>query len=97
MFEGMEDVVDVGVLSLEFFVDLVRIINDKLFEGKVECCVLQYSWENVYFMKMVGFMVVYLLFQKGLGMLCLVLYVYEFVVFGEKEYVVVYVYFEDLF
>lgn len=96
MFEGMEDAVDAGALSLEFFADLVRTINDKLFEGKAERRVPQYSWENVYLMKMAGLMVAHSLLQKGPGMPCLAPYVYEFVVSGEKEHAAAYVHFEDL-
>ena len=33
MFEGMENAVDAGALSLEFFADLMRTINNNLFEG----------------------------------------------------------------
>ena len=42
---------------LEFFAVLVRTIDDKLFEGKADRRVPQYSWENVYLMKMAGVMV----------------------------------------
>lgn len=62
MFEGLEDVVDVGVLRLEFFGDLLRSINNILFEGKLDYRVLLYSWENIYLMKMVGIMVLYFIF-----------------------------------
>lgn len=62
MFEGLEDVVDVGVLRLEFFGDLLRNINNILFEEKLDYRVLLYSWENIYLMKMVGIMVLYFIF-----------------------------------
>lgn len=62
MFEGLEDVVDVGVLRLEFFGDLLRSINNILFEGKLDYRVLLYNWENIYLMKMVEIMVLYFIF-----------------------------------
>ena len=48
MFEGMEDAVDAGALSQEFFADLLRTINNNLFEGNANCRVPQYSWENAW-------------------------------------------------
>ena len=71
MFEGMEDAVDAGALSQEFFADLLRTINNNLFEGNANCRVPQYSWENVYLIKMAGVMVAYSLLQNGPGMPCL--------------------------
>lgn len=65
MFEGMEDAVDAGALSLKFFADLVRFINNKLFEGKLDRLVPQYSWKNVYLIKIAGVMVVDSLLQKA--------------------------------
>ena len=56
MFEGMENAIDAGALSLEFFADLMRTINNNLFEGNAGCRVPQYSWENVYLIKMAGVM-----------------------------------------
>ena len=41
MFEGMEDAVDAGALSQEFFADLQRTINNNLFEGNANCRVPQ--------------------------------------------------------
>lgn len=96
IFEGMEDAVDAGALSLEFFADLVRIIDYKLFEGKPDRRVPQYSWEHVYLIKLAGVMVAHSLLQKGPGMPCLAPYVYEYLVSGEKEHAAAYVNYEDL-
>ena len=96
MFEGMEDAVDAGALSLEFFADLVRTTDYKLFEGKPDRRVPQYSWEHVYLIQMAGVMVAHSLLQKGPGMPCLAPYVYEYLVSGEKEHAAAYVNYEDL-
>lgn len=48
MFEGLEDAIDAGALRLEFFGDLLRSVNNTLFEGKPDHRVPLYSWENVY-------------------------------------------------
>lgn len=95
MFEGMEDAVDAGALSQEFFADLLRTINNNLFEGNANCRVPQYSWENVYLIKMAGVMVADSLLQNGPGMPCLARYVFEFLVCGEKERAAAYVNFDD--
>ena len=86
MFEGMENAVDAGALSLEFFADLMRTINNNLFEGNADCRVPQYSWENIYLIKMAGVMVAHSLLQNGPSMPCLAQYVYQFLVSGEKEH-----------
>lgn len=96
MFEGMENAVDAGALSLEFFADLMRTINNNLFEGNADCRVPQYSWENVYLIKMAGVMVAHSLLQNGPSMPCLAQYVYQFLVSGEKEHAAAYVEFDDL-
>lgn len=83
-------------LSLEFFADLVRTIDYKLFEGKPDRRVPQYSWEHVYLIKMAGVMVAHSLLQKGPGMPCLAPYVYEYLVSGEKEHAAAYGNYEDL-
>ena len=97
MLEGLEDAVDAGALRLEFFGDLLRSINNTLFEGKPpDHRVPLYSWENIYLMKMAGIMVSHSILQNGPGMPCLAPYVYEFIIWGDKEHTVAYVTFEDL-
>lgn len=96
MFEGLEDAVDAGALRLEFFGDLLRSINNTLFEGKPDHRVPLYSWENIYLMKMAGIMVSHSILQNGPGMPCLAPYVYEFIIWGDKEHAAAYVTFEDL-
>ena len=95
MFEGFEDAVDAGALWLELG-DLLRAIDKNLFEGKQDRRVPVYSWENVYLIKMAGIMVAHSLLQNGPGMPCLAPYVYDFLVYGEKERAAAYVNFEDL-
>lgn len=82
MFEGLEDAVDAGALRLEFFGDLLRSINNTLFEGKPDHRVPLYSWENIYLMKMAGIMVSHSILQNGPGMPSLAPYVYEFIIWG---------------
>lgn len=96
MFEGLEDAMDAGALRLEFFGDLLRSINNTLFVGKPDHRVPLYSWENIYLMKMAGIMVSHSILQNGPGMPCLVPYVYEFIIWGDKEHAAAYVTFEDL-
>lgn len=96
MFEGLEDAIDAGALRLEFFGDLLRSVNNTLFEGKPDHRVPLYSWENVYLMKMGGIMIAHSLLQRGPGLPCLAPYVYEFILWGEKEQAAAYVTFEDL-
>lgn len=47
-------------------------------------------------MKMAGIMVSHSLLQNGPGMPCLAPYVYEFIIWGDKEHTAAYVTFEDL-
>ena len=96
MFEGMEDAVDAGAFSQECFADLLRTINNNLFEGNADCRVPQYSWENVYLIKLAGIMVAHSFLQNGPGMPCLARYVFEFLVCGEKEQAAAYVNFDNL-
>lgn len=67
MFEGLEDAVDAGALRLEFYGDLLRSVNNTLFEGKPDHRAPLYSWENVYLMKMGGIMIAHSLLQRGPG------------------------------
>lgn len=71
---------DAGALRLEFFGDLLRNINNTLFEEKPDHRVPLYSWENIYLMKMAGIMVSHSILQNGPGMPCLTPYVYEFII-----------------
>lgn len=96
MLEGMEDAVDAGALRQEFFADLLRTINNNLFAGNADCRVPQYSWENVYLIKMAGIMVAHPLLKNGPGRPCLACYVFKFLVCGEKERAAAYVNFDDL-
>ena len=47
-------------------------------------------------MKMGGIMIAHSLLQRGPGLPCLAPYVYEFILWGEKEQAAAYVTFEDL-
>ena len=46
-FEGFEDAIDAGGIRIEFFGDLIRHMNNILFEGKVGHHVPRHSWDKV--------------------------------------------------
>lgn len=84
-FEGFEDAIDAGGIRIEFFGDLIRHMNNILFEGKVGHHVPRHSWDKVNPLCMGGLMLAHSILQEGPGMPTLAPYVYTFLLYGEKE------------
>ena len=84
-FEGFEDAIDAGGIRIEFFGDLIRIIDNLLFEGKPGNRIPKHSWDKVYLLQMAGLMIAHSILQEGPGMPTLATYVYKFIVSGDKE------------
>jgi hypothetical protein len=96
VFEGYEDAIDAGGIRIEFFHDLIRLLNLKLFEGKDGHRVPRHSWDNVYVLRMGGLMLAHSILQEGPSMPILANYVYEFLVYGDKEKSIAAITLEDL-
>lgn len=96
VFEGYEDAIDAGGIRIEFFNDLIRLLDLRLFEGKNGHRVPKHSWDNVYVLRMGGLMLAHSILQEGPGMPTLANYVYEFLVHGDKEKSVAVISLEDL-
>ena len=84
-FEGYEDAIDAGGIRIEFFCDLIRHIDNLLFEGKAGQRIPKHSWDNIHLLEMAGMMVAHSILQDGPGMPTLATYVYMFIVSGDKE------------
>ena len=84
-FEGYEDAIDAGGIRIEFFCDLIRHIDNLLFEGKPGNRIPKHSWDNIHLLEMAGMMVAHSILQDGPGMPTLATYVYMFIVSGDKE------------
>ena len=95
-FEGYEDAIDAGGIRIEFFSDLIRTIDNLLFEGKPGNCIPIHSWDKIYLLQMAGLMIGHSILQEGPGMPTLAKYVYKFIVSGDKEKSVALITSEDL-
>ncbi|XP_028412592.1 uncharacterized protein LOC114535489 [Dendronephthya gigantea] len=85
VFEGYEDAIDGGGLRIEFFGDLIRCMSNRLFEGEDGHLVPRHSWDNVNLLRMGGLMLAHSILQQGPGMPSLANYIYDFLVYGNKE------------
>lgn len=95
-FEGYENAIDAGALRIEYFGDLIRHINNNLFEGKEMHRIPLHSWDKVHLLQMGGLMLAHSILQKGPGMPTLAPYVYEFICSGEKSKAVALITEDDL-
>ncbi len=84
-FEGHEEAVDAGGLRIEFFGDLIRTIDNLLFEGKPGNRIPKHSWDKIHLLRMAGLMLAHSILQDGPGMPTLSKYVYEFLISNDKD------------
>ena len=96
-FDGPYDVgVDAGGPRRDFFGDVLRNVNQMLFEGDDHKWVPQHSWEKANMMKLGGIAIAHSILHGGPTFPVLAPYVFYFILSGNQEIASTYVRQEDL-
>ncbi len=83
-FEG-EEGVDGGALKNDFFEQLLKLVNDKLFEGDMYRRIPKRDWSLEHSMEIAGVIVAHSLIHGGPAFPCLCPPVFSYSVYGDRE------------
>lgn len=96
-FDGSNELgIDAGGPRQEYFENLLRVVNDEVFEGEEGHRVPQRSWDKSHLLKMAGIMIAHSVLHKGPHFPVLAPYVYQYIHSGNKELSAGYITVEDI-
>lgn len=96
-FDGSNELgINAGGPRQEYFGNLLRVVNDEVFEGEEGHRVPQHHWDKSHLLRMAGIMIAHSVLHKGQHFPVLAPYVYQYIHSGNKELSVGYITVEDI-
>ena len=87
--------IDAGGPMQEYFANLLRVVNEEVFEGEEGHRVPQRTWDKCHLLKMTGIMISHSILHKGPHFSVLAPHVYQYIHSGNKELSAGYITAED--